>query len=78
MEKRSSSTAAFLRLVILLGIMGLVIWLILQLIDQVSWATLLPVIGLYIGYKAFCITLDIIKLIVKLIVIILIICLLII
>lgn len=76
MEKRSNGTIAFFRLIGMLGMLGLTIWLTMQLIEQVSWATILPVIGLYTGYKIFSITMDIIKLIVKLIVITLIICVL--
>lgn len=75
---KKNGMIVFLRLIGKLGIGAIVIWLTVQFAQQVSLTAMLPVIGVYITYKVFCITLDFIKLLAKIAVIILIICLLII
>lgn len=75
---KKNGMMVFLRLIGRLGIAAVVIWLAVQFVQQVSLTAMLPVIGVYMAYKAFCITLDFIKLLAKIAVIVLIICLLII
>lgn len=76
MEKNSRPGRAFLRLICIAGVTAALIWASAHFIQTVTPGKVLPVIGVYIGYKLFSITLDIIKLLVKAAVIILIICLL--
>ncbi len=77
MERKSRSTGAFLRLICIVGALAALIWASAHFIQEVTPMKVLPVLGVYIAYKLFSITLDIIKLLVKVAVVIVIIYLLI-
>ncbi len=73
---KKNGMIALFRLIGTLGIIVTVIWLLIQFVEQVTLTAVLPVVGVYIAYKVFCVTLDFIKSLAKIAVIILIICLL--
>lgn len=77
MERNSKRGSAFLRLICIVVALAALIWASAHFIQEVTPMKVLPVVGIYIGYKLFSITLDIIKLFVKAAVVILIIYLLI-
>lgn len=65
MERNSRRTGAFLRLICIVIALAALIWASAHFIQAVTPMKILPVAGIYIAYKLFSITLDIIKLLVK-------------
>lgn len=77
MERNSRRTGVFLRLICIVIALAALIWASAHFIQAVTPMKILPVAGIYIAYKLFSITLDIIKMLVKASVVIVIIYLLI-
>ena len=72
----SKCILTLLKLIAIIAVGVAAIWLATSFIKQLSVMTMIPVIGIYLAYKVFSITLDIVKLLVKVAVIILIVLLL--
>ncbi|MBB4035399.1 hypothetical protein GGR21_001292 [Dysgonomonas hofstadii] len=68
----SKGILALLKLIAIIAVGIAAVWLAIDFMKQLSLMTLIPVIGVYLAYKVFCITLNIVKLLVKIAVIILI------
>ena len=63
MEKKSVLT--LLRLVTIIALVVVAVWLVPGFVEKISIMAFVPSIAIYLVYKVFCVTLDIIRLLIK-------------